>query len=620
MKIHAFVSLILLLICSPARAVPADDHPAGAVKPAPADSMPHYTMDELVVTASRALSPLEYLAWSVSTLGRERATATLRNSSTDLAGTLPGVFVQRTGDFGRSDVNIRGLGSRGRQALILIDGRPERMALFDCTVTHSFLLHDVERIEVVRGPSSTLYGSGAMGGVMNVIPRRVRGGLELDLRSSGGSFETLVTSGRVASRRGPFAGAVSVDYRESAGHVPHSGYDGTDIVARGEAVLPGGAVLALSGKYFDGYKEEPLRATDDPSIVSETWNDYRRGALEARLGDATGERSWSARWYRNFGEHRFSDGWHSKDATDGILAHAGGTLGGFGLGAGADWRLQRGELPGQAGASWHKWEAGGYATASYSPLEGLECSAGARYNRDEIAGGEVSPSAGIVWRAAEGTVLRALAAHGFRSPQINELYMYPPSNTGLRAERVWNYEAGVRQRIPGGLWIDLTVFRMDGEGLIELAPNDAPPPPMRYANAGEFVFDGIEASAGGAWRSGLAGRVSWTQTDHGELTQGRPGRKIDVDLSWTGGRHLVRLTGTHVGEYYGANGSRDPIPSYATVDLYAEAGIAGGLALFSGVRNLLDERYSVYVDLPGGQAGMYLMPGTSLAAGFRYRL
>jgi outer membrane receptor protein involved in Fe transport len=620
MKVLYSLSVALLLsalFISPAAA--SGDSAADARK-APADSMPHYTMDELVVTASRVLSPLEYLAWSVSTLGRERTMATLRNSSTDLAGMLPGVFVQRTGDFGRSDVNIRGLGSRGRQALILVDGRPERMALFDCTVTHSFLLHDVERIEVVRGPSSTLYGSGAMGGVMNVIPRPVRRGLELDLRSSAGSFETLVTSGRIASRRGPFAGAVSVDYRESAGHVPHSAYDGTDLVARGEAVLPGGVVLAVSGKYFDGYKEEPLRATDDPSLVSETWNDYRRGAFDVKLGDEIDGRSWSARYYRNFGEHRFSDGWHSKDATDGVLAHAEGMIGGIGLGAGADWRLQQGELPDQAGASWEKWETGAYATATYAPLKAVECSAGARYNRDEIAGDEVSPSFGIVWRAAGGTTLRGLASHGFRSPQINELYMYPPSNTDLHAERVWNYEAGLRQRIPGGLWVDLTVFRMDGEGLIELAPNGSPPPPMRYANTGAFVFDGIEASLDGAWRCGLSGSVSWTQTDFGDLTQGRPGRKLDLDLAWTGGRHLVRLTGTHVGDYYGANGSGDPIPSYTTVDLYAETGITGGLSLFAGVRNLLDEQYSVYVDLPGGEAGLYLMPGVSLTAGFRYGL
>lgn len=453
---------------------------------------------------------------------------------------------------------------------------------------------------------------------MNVIPRPVREELELDLRSSGGSFETLVASGRIASRRGPVAGSVSVDYRESAGHVEHSAYDGTDIIARAEAALPGGIVLAASGKRFDGYKEEPLRAGDDPALVSDTWNDYRRGAFDVNLTGGGERGSWSARYYRNSGEHRFSDGWHSKDATDGVLVHAEGTARGFDLGAGADWRLQRGELPDQAGASWDKREAGGYATASFSPLDGLDCSAGARYNRDEVAGDEVSPSLGIVWRPAPGTALRGLASHGFRSPQINELYMYPPSSTDLDAERVWNFEAGLRQRIPGGLWIDLTVFRMDGEGLIDLAPNGSPPPPMRYANTGEFVFDGIEGSLEGAWRGGLAGRISWTQTGYGELTRGRPGRKIDLDLSWTGGKRLLRLTGSSVGDYYAANDGQDPIDPYLTVDIYGEAGIAGGLVLFAGVRNLFDEEYSIYTDLPGGQAGLYLMPGIGVTAGFRY--
>ena len=137
------------------------------------DTLVQYRMEGIIVTATRIESPLESLALSVSFIGPEEIDVSLKNSSTDLAGILPGVFIMRTGNFGRSDVSIRGLGSSGRQSLVLMEGRPERMALFDCTVTQSFPLHDVERVEVVKGASSTMYGSGAMGGVMNVIPRGV---------------------------------------------------------------------------------------------------------------------------------------------------------------------------------------------------------------------------------------------------------------------------------------------------------------------------------------------------------------------------------------------------------------------------------------------------------------
>jgi len=85
---------------------------------------------------------------------------------------LPGIFSHRTGDFGRRDVEIRGIGQRGVRLAVLVDGRPEKMGIFNCSVTHSFPLDNVERIEVVRGPSSVLFGPDAMGGVVNIITRR----------------------------------------------------------------------------------------------------------------------------------------------------------------------------------------------------------------------------------------------------------------------------------------------------------------------------------------------------------------------------------------------------------------------------------------------------------------
>jgi outer membrane cobalamin receptor len=66
------------------------------------------------------------------------------------------------------------IGQRGRRIAVLVDGRPEKMGLFGCTITHTFPLDNVERIEVVRGPSSVLYGSGAMGGIVNILTHEPR--------------------------------------------------------------------------------------------------------------------------------------------------------------------------------------------------------------------------------------------------------------------------------------------------------------------------------------------------------------------------------------------------------------------------------------------------------------
>ncbi len=610
---------ILAVASSATSAVATGASKSDASGSEPPDTLVQYRMKEIVVTATRMKSPLENLPLSVSFIGPKEIDTSTRNSSTDLAGTLPGVFIMRTGDFGRSDVSIRGLGSRGRRSLVLVDGRPERMALFDCTITHSFPLHDLERIEVVKGPSSTLYGSGAMGGVMNVIPRVVRNPLEIDLRASAGSYETYITNGRLAGRRGALAGSVSADYRESAGYVPNSAYRGTDVIAAGEAEINESLKLKVRGKYFDGYREEPLRSTDDPSGISDTWNDYARGSFDLGLKGEGDSYHYNAGYYHNFGEHKFSDGWHSKDATDGVIVY-GRTrpAGGLEISGGGDYRYQRGSLPDETDAKWDKWEAGVYVMAEYSLGEMLRFSAGTRYDYDGVSGDEWSPSFGLVWQPLGGTSLRATASQGFRSPQISELYMFPPSNENLEAETVWNYEAGLRQEIPWGLELDLSVYRMDGEKMIDLVPNASPPPMMIYANTGDFVFDGLEASLEGNWKYGIGAGVSYSRLDTGEFTRGRPGTKVDFGLFRYGQRWNLRLSGMYVGDYYAGDDSTDPIPSYTVVNIYGEAAVTAGIWAFAAMDNIGDANYSIYADLPSGQAGLYLMPGRMVRVGVKY--
>ena len=81
-----------------------------------------------------------------------------------------------------------------------------------------------------------------------------------------------------------------------------------------------------------------------------------------------------------------------------------------------------------------------------------------------------------------------------------------------------------------------------------------------------------------------------------------------------------RLTGKRVDDYYASNDHLDPIDPYTTIDLYAETERIKGLILFAGVENLFDERYALFVDLPGGEAGLYEMPGRTVFGGLKFSL
>jgi outer membrane cobalamin receptor len=116
---------------------------------------PHH---EIVVTATMTSKAVKDCSASISVISTDDLKALTANNALNLLNIQPGIFIHRTGDFGRADVDIRGIGQRGQRIAVLVDGRPEKMVLFGCAVTHAFPLDNVERIEVVRGPSSVLYG------------------------------------------------------------------------------------------------------------------------------------------------------------------------------------------------------------------------------------------------------------------------------------------------------------------------------------------------------------------------------------------------------------------------------------------------------------------------------
>ena len=353
--------------------------------------------------------------------------------------------------------------------------------------------------------------------------------------------------------------------------------------------------------------------------MSDTWNDYRRGSADLFL-ERDGERiKYQSRYYHSFGEHEFSDGWHSRDVTDGFTLHATGKpVSSMELAFGVDARRQWGELLSGMLGEWDKWEGGLYWTAEYAAADLLILSGGVRYNHDEFAGSILCPSAGLIVIPRQGTALRANVSRGFRAPQLNELFMFPTSNGDLAAETVWSYEVGVRQRLAGNVTLDIAAFTMRGDDLIELLPNPPGPSPYLFQNGGSFEFKGVEAGLKATAGRRFEGSISYSYLDTGRWTKGRPESKLDLSLTLKTGAGTVRLTGRSVDDYFASNDHENEIDSYTLVGLYMETMPFRGIRFFAGLDNVLDEGYALFVDLPGGEAGLYEMPGRTFIFGLKY--
>ena len=575
-----------------------------------ADSLKVYYLEDVVVTAKKSKAKLRDCSASISLLNKIDIEGSNSSNAIDVLNYLPGVFIHKTGDFGRADIAIRGIGSQGRRIAVLIDGKPQKMSLFGCAVTHSLPLSNAERVELVRGPSSALYGSDALGGVVNIITRKGKDA-QTDYTFSYGSFDTYVNRLRVGADLKDFNFYATADKRKSSGHVDNSGYEGEEYSLNMGYLFTEKMNGGFSARYFKGHKEEPL-----PSAAG-TWNDYERAGASLDLESKFSE-DWKGEvsFYSNWGEHIFSDGWHSKDLTYGLDLQVNGALSGNNnLIVGSGWRHLNGKRLSQPEGEWNREQFSVFLQDEQSFLQRLLLSLGGRYDHDGISGDGFSAHSGVVLDLFSNTLFRLSVNQGFRYPQINELYLFPSSNKELKSEKVWNCEAGMNQKLFSGLSLDLTGFIMGGENLIEVGANPSPPPNYLFQNIGKFNFKGVEAGAR-LEEDKLNGQVYYSHLDTQGKTQGRPEDKLSLKIRFNSVKGSLSLDGQYVWNYYARDHHQGKLDEFFVLNSKLSYKITSYLEIFAGVENILDEPYQVYVDLPSG-SGVYQMPQRSFSVGFK---
>ena len=201
---------------------------AFAADPAEVDSL--INLQGVVITANKINVNRNSVPLSISVIDREQIEASSESALLPvLSERVPGLFVTEKGitGFGVSKgaagtVNIRGIG-QGNKVLMLFDGQPQWAGLFGHSLPDTYVASDVEKVEVIRGPGSLIYGSNAMGGVVNIITRRhTQQGRRTQARIMYGSFNTQKYMINNGYNIGKFSSFVSVNHDRTDGHRPDS--------------------------------------------------------------------------------------------------------------------------------------------------------------------------------------------------------------------------------------------------------------------------------------------------------------------------------------------------------------------------------------------------------------
>src|ERR1700761_1217217 len=171
------------------------------------------SVDTVVVTATRIPTPESQVASSITVVSADDIASMQTQTLPDVLKALPGLNVVQVGGVGgQTSIFMRGTNSN--HVKVLVDGidmgdPSSSNAAFDFG---QFLAQDIERVEVLRGPQSGLYGSDAIGGVINIITREGSGPARLTASAEGGSFDTFNQSGNIRGSTGPFHYSANVEH------------------------------------------------------------------------------------------------------------------------------------------------------------------------------------------------------------------------------------------------------------------------------------------------------------------------------------------------------------------------------------------------------------------------
>jgi iron complex outermembrane receptor protein len=269
---------------------------------------------------------------------------------------------------------------------------------------------------------------------------------------------------------------------------------------------------------------------------------------------------------------------------------------------------------------WSKYEYGFYCLAQFFIREVAVATAGLRINIDESSGTTPAPHLGIVYDVTPSTTLRGSVSGGFRSPQIDELYMFETSNSNLTPETIWSFEFGLTQRVRDMARLTASVYQINGQDFIELVPRKGHGNKPVYENVGEIDFTGIEASLSITPHPYTESRISYAYLDPGRHTAGRPGDKLDLIGILYVRRFTFLASLQYIGDYYAADDKEERIDDYLVVNARLSRLIGVGFDAFFSVENITDEEYDIYTSVPGGKTGLYRMPGRRFLVGVAYNL
>jgi len=594
---------------------------------------------KIVVTATRIETPAQEIASSVTVISGEELEQMKKTTVLEALEEILGLTIIQNGPAGgAASTFIRGANSE--HTLFLMDGvelndpiSPARS--FD--LAH-FLLDSIERIEILRGPQSTLYGSDALSGVVNIITKKGQGDPKLSLSSAGGSYGTFINTAGLNGSTEKIHYSFGVNYFQS------SGFSSASSEYEGNVEKDGYRNLSLSGRF--GYRlnnnlefDFILRTVktridvdnfggdygDDPNNVQKNNAFFLKGELrtllmgnrwEQKLGfslvnnDRTYENPTDSTHPNDSEEGFFKSTLFKIDWQNNFFLHETNTLT-----CGIDHQQERGESEYYSDGIWgpyssifplqHAHTTGFYIQDKIKLGSKFFSTAGIRLdNHTQFGTSTTFRLAPAYLIKATQTKLKATLGTAFKSPSLYQLYapatfMGPIGNESLKPERSTGWDIGIEQYfLEGQILVSATYFRNDYTNLIQFDSLQG------YTNVGDAESKGIELFTQVHSRSGLILNVSYTRAEARDLDANnyllrRSKDKFSASILYPFlKKGNIRLSLIHIGKREDLDFSTWPairvtLPDYTLLNSVISCDLTRQIQIFLRIDNLLNEKYEM---------------------------
>ena len=580
-------------------------------------------LEEVIVTGTLPKVNLRNVPMSISIVTERQIQTRLEPSLLPLlTEEVPGLYITQRGVMGygvaagaAGGMSIRGIGgSPTSGVLVLIDGHPQYMGLMGHPLADSYQSLMTERVEVVRGPASVLYGSNAMGGVINIITKKQKqNGLHNSAQLMYGTYNTFSAEASSGWKKEKLHINGNIGYNRSDGHRKNMDFEqingygkiGYDLTGNWSSFVD----LNLSNAQSSNPGTVAAPITDNDA-------DITRGMTSFSLENEYERTSGAVKFFYNFGTHKINDGYtegqqpkpfrfHSDDRMLGLSVYQSYTFfEGNKTTAGVDFQRFGGKawnkFPDESKnvqlADEHLNNVAGYVNIQQSLLENrLTLNTGIRLDNHEKNGSEWIPQFGLSFTPSASTVVKAIVSKGFRNPTLREMYMFPPQNPDLLPERLMNYEISFMQSLlENRLNMGLNLFYIKGDNMIQ----QTEPGIGKWGNTGKVENKGFEISSNFQVAHNLQLSANYSLLNMTYKILAAPEHKLYVSANYTKSKWNFSTGFQYIDNLYKALKPEPVKENFVLWNVRINYRVVDGLNLFLKGENLLGHEYEINAGYP----------------------